>query len=85
MTHTLAGSSTSGSYWISTGVGTTTITPPSPIGDMLTLAKTATGEFVLSGANAQQLLMEYFEQSPELWLRLLALKAEKEENNGNPA
>jgi hypothetical protein len=42
---------------------------------MLTLMKTGTGEFVLSGANAQRLLMEYFEQAPELWLRLMALKA----------
>jgi len=50
-----------------------------PVGDMLTLTKTAAGEFVLTGADAQRLLMEYFEQSPELWLRLLALKADKEE------
>lgn len=48
---------------------------PQPLGDMLTLMKTGTGEFVLSGANAQKLLMEYFEQAPELWLRLMALKA----------
>jgi hypothetical protein len=48
------------------------------VGDVLNLVKTANGEFVLSGANAQRLLMEYFEQSPELWLRLLALKAVEE-------
>jgi len=47
---------------------------------MLTLMKTGDGEFVLSGQNAQRLLMEYFEQSPELWLRLMALKVE--ENDG---
>lgn len=51
-----------------------------PVGDVLTLIKTGDGEFVLSGANAQRLLMEYFEQAPELWLRLMAVKAEEEEN-----
>ena len=44
----------------------------------MTLLKTAAGEFVLTGHDAQRLLMEYFEQSPELWLRLLALKADEE-------
>ena len=49
----------------------------------MSLVKTGAGEFMLSGNNAQQLLMEYFEQSPELWLRLLALKAGEED--GKPA
>lgn len=51
------------------------------IGQMATLMKTANGEFVLSGGNAQALLMEYFMQSPEMWLRLAAMSS-KEENNG---
>ena len=57
--------------------------PPPPVGESLTLVKTGDGEFVLSGQNAQQLLMEYFEKAPELWLRLLAVKAEKEESEKN--
>ena len=48
--------------------------------EMLTLTKTGEGEFVLAGASPQKLLMEYFEQSPELWLRLMARKAEDEAN-----
>lgn len=52
----------------------------SPVGDMLTLMKTGNGEFVLSGANAQKLLMEYFEQAPEMWLRLMAVKAGEEDD-----
>ena len=67
-------------------MGSSVIQPPqpqipiTPVGDVLTLIKTGDGEFVLSGANAQRLLMEYFEQAPELWLRLMAVKAEEEEN-----
>ena len=49
-----------------------------PMGDTLSLVKTGNGEFVLSGVNAQKLLMEYFEQAPELWLRLMAIKAEED-------
>lgn len=52
--------------------------PAMSVGDSLTLVKTGTGEFVLSGGNAQKLLMEYFEQAPEMWLRLMAIKAEEE-------
>ena len=51
---------------------------PQPIGDVMTLVKTGNGEFVLSGINAQRLLREYFEQDPELWLRMLALKPEED-------
>ena len=67
-------------------MGSSVIQPPgpqipiTPVGDVLTLIKTGDGEFVLSGANAQRLLMEYFEQAPELWLRLMAVKAGDEEN-----
>jgi len=87
MITTTAGSSLSpGDFWyVGNGtLGTQTIQqnaplmPAAPVGDMLNLVKTADGEFVLSGANAQRLLMEYFEQAPELWLRLMALKAEEE-------
>lgn len=65
------------------GIGTSSGTftqpqiAPADMGDHLTLVKTGNGEFVLTGANAQKLLMEYFEQAPEMWLRLMALKAEK--------
>ena len=48
--------------------------------EYLSLTKTGNGEFILQGANAQKLLMEYFEQAPEMWLRLMALKAGEEEN-----
>lgn len=48
------------------------------MGETVTLVKTGNGEFTLSGLNAQRLLMEYFEQCPELWLRLMALKAGEE-------
>lgn len=77
-------SDTSGNFqpgqFITNGTSSATIAQTQPIGDMLTLMKTGSGEFVLSGANAQKLLMEYFEQAPEMWLRLMALKAEEEEN-----
>ena len=93
MTITTAGSSTSDTFWISDNVGTSHMQPgqpiitqgsipQAPVGDVMNLVKTAAGEFVLTGANAQRLLMEYFEQSPELWLRLLALKADKEDADG---
>lgn len=49
-------------------------------GASLSLTKTGNGEFVLMGDNAQQLLMEYFEKSPGLWLRLLAIKSGEDEN-----
>jgi hypothetical protein len=48
--------------------------PPASI----TLTKTAEGEFILTGPRALELLFEYFAEAPEFWLRLLALKAEKE-------
>jgi len=72
-----------GTWWLTSDVGTSSIQPlpPQPVGDMLTLMKTGNGEFVLSGANAQKLLMEYFEQAPEMWLRLMALKAEEKAND----
>lgn len=57
------------------------LNPTAQIGQMATLVKTANGEFVLAGSNAQALLMEYFMQSPEMWLRLAAMSS-KEENNG---
>jgi hypothetical protein len=48
-----------------------------PVGDMLTLTKTANGEFVLTGSgDTLKLLMDYFLQSPEMWLRLAAMKSE---------
>ncbi len=67
------------------GMGTSTITPPqpfpsAPVGDSLTLTKTAGGEFVLTGSgDTLKLLMDYFLQSPEMWLRLAAMKSELEE------
>ena len=65
-------------------VGAQATQPPQVQGSQhMSLVKTGAGEFMLSGNNAQQLLMEYFEQSPELWLRLLALKAGEED--GKPA
>ena len=64
-----------GNWWITTDNSTTLA---EPITQILTLMKTAEGEFILTGNNAQKILMEYFEQSPELWLRLMAVKAERE-------
>lgn len=65
-------------------MGTKSVTPPQPLstGASMTLIKMATGEFVLQGNDAQRLLMEYFEQSPELWLRLMALKGEDNDEKG---
>ena len=70
-----------GTQWITPStMGNQSIQPTTPIIGYLTLTKTGVGEFVLSGKNAQRLLMEYFEQAPEMWLRLMAVKAgEKEE------
>ena len=85
-TDTLAGgslSSTSGTVF----VGTSTVQPPTytaPVGDMLTLMKTADGEFVLQGSgDTLKLLMDYFMQSPEMWLRLAAMNAEEKANAGS--
>lgn len=89
------GSLTSDTLWITTPGSTTTITnvgtsqirpgqpilaaSPAPIGDMLTLMKTADGEFVLNGSgDTLGLLMDYFLQSPEMWLRLAAMQPEKD-------
>ena len=68
------------------GTSTTaqTYTPAGAVGEMLTLMKTGEGEFVLSGVNAQKLLMEYFEQAPEMWLRLMAVKAEEDHGKSTP-
>lgn len=55
------------------------VQPLAPVGDMLTLIKTAEGEFVLNGTgNTLKLLMDYFLQSPEMWLRLAALSSKEE-------
>lgn len=63
-------------------IGVNHIQPPPPVGDMLQLIKTGDGEFVLTGSgDTLALLMEYFLQSPELWLRLAAMK-EPEEKDG---
>jgi len=68
-------------------VGTSTVQPPTytaPVGDMLTLMKTADGEFVLQGSgDTLKLLMDYFMQSPEMWLRLAAMNAEEKANAGS--
>jgi hypothetical protein len=90
MMGTLAGTSaSSGGFWVQNdNMGTSQIRPgqpinigggiaPAPIGDMLNLVKTAQGEFVLTGSgDTLKLLMDYFLQSPEMWLRLAAMKAE---------
>jgi hypothetical protein len=56
------------------------VAPAAPVGDMLTLVKTAEGEFVLNGSgDTLKLLMDYFLQSPEMWLRLAAMKSEIED------
>lgn len=55
---------------------------PPPVGDMLNLIKTAEGEFVLTGSgDTLKLLMDYFLQSPEMWLRLAAMNAETKAND----
>jgi hypothetical protein len=49
---------------------------------MVQIVKTGDGEFILTGSgDTLGLLMDYFLQSPEMWLRLAAMK-EPEENNG---
>lgn len=64
-------------------IGVNHIQPPPPVGDMLQLIKTGDGEFVLTGSgDTLALLMEYFLQSPELWLRLAAMQAPPEKNDG---
>lgn len=70
---------TSGTFQVTNDVGTIYVQPLAPVGDMLTLIKTAEGEFVLNGTgNTLKLLMDYFLQSPEMWLRLAALSSKEE-------
>ena len=73
------GISNSSGWWVTNDMGGTSITPPqiNPVAGTMTLTKTGQGEFILQGNDAQRLLMEYFEQSPELWLRLMALKGDE--------
>jgi len=71
----LGGTSITPGQWIHTA-------PPAPVGDMLNLIKTAEGEFVLTGSgDTLKLLMDYFLQSPEMWLRLAAMNAEVKAND----
>jgi ligand-binding sensor domain-containing protein len=89
---TQAGVSTNETLWIDrSNMGTSTLQTGqpwrisgdfemTPIGEMVNLTKTADGEFVLTGTGDYlTLLMEYFLQSPELWLRLAAMRPEKVE------
>lgn len=90
-TSTQAGTATNNSLWIDTSkLGTQTVYAPNPslgtstsatqVGEVMTLFKTGNGEFVLQGANAQALLMEYFLTAPEMWLRLAASQPEKDDD-----
>lgn len=68
-----------------TDVGNSSLTaiPPkivsAPVFDSAQIYKTAEGEFILMGDNAQAILMEYFLKSPEMWLKLAAMKGELED------
>jgi len=79
--NTLGGTSTSDTITITPGAHVT-IQPSAPVGQMVQIVKTGDGEFILTGSgDTLGLLMDYFLQSPEMWLRLAAMK-EPEENNG---
>lgn len=49
-----------------------------PIGALCNIMKTGDGEFVITGDS--DVLRDYFDSSPELWLRCLALT--KEDKDG---
>lgn len=78
-TTTLIGGTGTGLIGTQSGYASNPQIPPAQaVGESLMLVKTGDGEFVLTGTNAQRLLMEYFEQAPEMWLRLMAIKAEED-------
>lgn len=52
-------------------MGTSSEMPPLPIGAVCSIIKTAEGEFIITGDSA--VLRDLFENSPEQWLRCLAL------------
>ena len=52
-------------------MGTTSTSPPAPVGSTCSLFKSGNGEFVVAGD--ESLLRDYFENDPELWLRVAAL------------
>jgi hypothetical protein len=89
LTLSTSSSTTLSSQWIGTPVGglgnngTTTITTTGGTYttanyDTVTLWRTLDNEFVINGP--EEILMEYFMQSPEKWLRLAAMYAEEKAN-----
>jgi hypothetical protein len=56
-------------------MGTSIASPPAPVGTAVSIFKTSSDEFVVSGDEA--LLRDFFEAHPEQWLRCLALTKDK--------
>lgn len=67
-----------GTMWHTMGSATITPAPPATDRELATVTKNADGTLYFSGS--MDVMLEFFEQNPKFWLRLMALEAE--EKNG---